>query len=256
MVLIDLHFQDTLNMDKTTIIKIADLAKIEIKDDELDHIADSLKKILNLVDEMNSVKTDNVVPMSHPLNLSQELRKDEVLEKNERDVFQKDNKYTENGYYKAPIEKDNSKKYRILCLNHVREFNKNWNYFEGMNDDQIYEFLKSDMTWHKPTQSFSSSDNFFKILWNNALKDELNKYKINDQLDHMNQFKFNNNDIKAFSILGVSVGIKWERVQEKFKKLVKKFHPDMNSGNKKYEDKLKVVTLAYTQLKNTYRTKN
>jgi|TARA_Y100000031_G_scaffold60635_1_gene68400 hypothetical protein len=166
------------------------------------------------------------------------------------------NNCLEEGSYKAPIEKDNSKKYRILCLNHVREFNKNWNYFEGMNDDQICEFLKSDMTWHKPTQSFSSSDNFFKILWNNALKDELNKYKINGQLDHMNQFKFNNNDIKAFSILGVSVGIKWERVQEKFKKLVKKFHPDMNSGNKKYEDKLKVITLAYTQLKNTYRTKN
>ncbi len=166
------------------------------------------------------------------------------------------NNCLEEGSYKAPIEKDNSKKYRILCLNHVREFNKNWNYFEGMNDDQICEFLKSDMTWHKPTQSFTSSDNFFKILWNNALKDELNKYKINGQLDHMNQFKFNNNDIKAFSILGVSVGIKWERVQEKFKKLVKKFHPDMNSGNKKYEDKLKVITLAYTQLKNTYRTKN
>ena len=102
MVLIGLHFQDTLNMDKTTIIKIADLAKIEIKDDELNDIADSLKKILNLVDEMNSVKTDDVVPMSHPLNLSQELRKDEVLEDNKRDVFQKDNKYTEDGYYKVP----------------------------------------------------------------------------------------------------------------------------------------------------------
>ncbi len=102
MVLIGLHFQDTLNMDKTTIIKIANLAKIEIKDDELNDIADSLKKILNLVDEMNSVKTDDVVPMSHPLNLSQELRKDEVLEDNKRDVFQKDNKYTEDGYYKVP----------------------------------------------------------------------------------------------------------------------------------------------------------
>ena len=31
------------------------------------------------------------------------------------------------------------------------------------------------MIWHKPTQSFSSSDNFFKILWNNALKDEMTK---------------------------------------------------------------------------------
>ena len=166
------------------------------------------------------------------------------------------NNCLEEGSYKAPIEKDNSKKYRMLCLNHVREFNKNWNYFEGMNDDQICEFLKSDITWHNPTQSFSSSDNFFKILWNNALKDGVNKYKINGQFDHMNQFKFNNNDIKAFSILGVSVGIKWEVVQEKFKKLVKKFHPDMNAGNKKYEDKLKIITLAYTQLKNAYRAKN
>ena len=109
------------------------------------------------------------------------------------------NNCLEEGSYKAPVEKDNSRKYRMLCLNHIKEFNKNWNYFEGMNDNQIYEFLKSDMIWHKPTQSFSSSDNFFKILWNNALKDDLNKYKINGQFDHMEQFKFNNNDIKAVS---------------------------------------------------------
>jgi DnaJ-class molecular chaperone with C-terminal Zn finger domain len=124
-----------------------------------------------------------------------------------------------------------------------------------MNDEQIINFLKSDVTWHKPTQSFSSSDNFFKILWNNALKDELDNSKLKSQLNHMNQFNFNHHDIKAFSVLGVSVGLKWKKIQEKFKKLVKKFHPDMNSGNKKYEEKLKVITLAYTQLKNTYRGK-
>jgi hypothetical protein len=166
------------------------------------------------------------------------------------------NNCLEEGYYKAPVEKDNSKKFRMLCLNHIKEFNKNWNYFEGMDDDQIYNFLKSDMIWHKPTQSFSSSDNFFKILWNNALKGEQNKFTSNEQLDHMNQFKFNHNDIKAFSILGVSIGIQWEKIREKFKKLVKKFHPDMNAGNKKYEDRLKIITLAYTQLKKTYRIKN
>ena len=164
------------------------------------------------------------------------------------------NNCKEVGEYKAPVEKDNSKKYRMLCLNHVKEFNKNWNYFEGMNDNQIYEFIKSDMTWHKPTQSFSSSDNFFKILWNNALKEDFNgKLKKNFFKD--TQFKFSQSDIKAFSILGISVGVKWEKIQEKFKKLVKKFHPDINAGNKKYEDKLKVITLAYTQLKNTYRIK-
>ena len=124
-----------------------------------------------------------------------------------------------------------------------------------MNDDQICEFIKSDMTWHKQTQSFSSSDNFFKILWNNALNDEVKKMNLKNQNGNMRQFKFDNNDIKAFGILGLSIGIGWTKVQQKFKKLVKKFHPDMNSGNKKFEDKLKVITLAYTQLKNTYRIK-
>ena len=159
------------------------------------------------------------------------------------------------GEYRAPTEKDNSKKYKLLCLIHIKEFNKNWNYFSDMTESEIFDFLKSDMTWHKPTQSFSSSDNFFKILWNNALKDDLKSVSFINKQNNLKKFKFNNNDIKAFRVLGISVGLKWNKVQEKFKKLVKKFHPDMNAGNKKYEDKLKVITLAYTQLKNTYRTK-
>ena len=159
------------------------------------------------------------------------------------------------GEYKAPIERDNSKKFRMLCLKHVKEFNKNWNYFSGMNDNQIMNFLKSDMTWHKPTQSFSSSDNFFKVLWNNTLKDEFDNKKIKSDFNYMRQFKFDSKDIKAFEILGLSVGMKWMKIHEKFKTLVKKFHPDMNLGNKKYEEKLKLITLAYTQLKTTYREK-
>jgi len=165
------------------------------------------------------------------------------------------NNCSEEGNHKAPKERDNSKNFRLLCLEHVKEFNKNWNYFSGMNDDQIMDFLKSDLTWHKPTQSFSSSDNFFKILWNNALKDEMDNNKFKNELNHMNKFKFNHNDIKAFEILNVAVGLSWEKIQKKFKTLVKKLHPDMNAGNKKFEDKLKVITLAYTQLKNTYREK-
>ena len=50
----------------------------------------------------------------------------------------------------------------------------------------------------------------------------------------MTQFKFNDNDIKAFTILGISIGLKWGKIRDKFKTLDKKFHPDMNLGNKKY----------------------
>ena len=165
------------------------------------------------------------------------------------------NNCNNSGEFRAPVEKDNSKKYRMLCLEHVKEFNKNWNYFAGMSDQQIIEFMKSDMIWHKPTQSFSSSDNFFKILWNNTLKDETQKIKNFENLDHMKKFRFRSQDFQAFTILDLPAGLEWKKIQEKFKKLVKKFHPDMNAGNKKFEEKLKIITLAYTQLKNTYRGK-
>ena len=45
------------------------------------------------------------------------------------------------GSYKAPVEKDNSRSYRYLCLEHIKIFNKNWNYFSDMNDEQIEYFI-------------------------------------------------------------------------------------------------------------------
>ena len=46
------------------------------------------------------------------------------------------------GEYKAPKERDNSRNFRYLCLEHIKIFNKNWNYFADMNDEQIGEMLR------------------------------------------------------------------------------------------------------------------
>ena len=46
-----------------------------------------------------------------------------------------------------------------------------------MSDQEIEFFIKSDLTWHKSTKTFGSSDNFFNILWNNVLDDKLNILK-------------------------------------------------------------------------------
>ena len=154
------------------------------------------------------------------------------------------------GSYKAPVERDNSKKTRMLCLEHIKIFNKRWNYFENMNDQQIEYFIKSDLTWHKSTKSFGSSENFFNLLWNNALEDKLNIFKSSD-FEKFKKTKLTNNDRDALDIMELKYEAKWEEIQKKFKTLVKKYHPDKNQGNKKFEDKLKKITLAYSQLKMT-----
>ena len=153
------------------------------------------------------------------------------------------------GSYKAPIEKDNSKKYRLLCLKHIKIFNKNWNYFENMDDQQIEYFIKSDLTWHKSTKKFGSSDNFFNILWNNALSDKFNLFKDSKSSGILKSSKLSEKDKDAFKILELDFDSSWVIVQKKFKTLVKKFHPDRNLGNKEFENKLKKITLAYSHLK-------
>ena len=155
----------------------------------------------------------------------------------------------ESGEFKAPLEKDNSKKYRWLCEEHIKLFNKNWNYFDGMRQNEIEDFLKSDLTWHRPTQKFGSSDNFFNILWNNALNDKFVFFKQEKITNGLGDRKLNEKDKDAFIIMGLELNASWPIIQKKFKTLVKKFHPDRNAGNKKFEDQLKKITLAYSHLK-------
>ena len=155
----------------------------------------------------------------------------------------------ESGEFKAPLEKDNSRKYRWLCEEHIKLFNKNWNYFDGMCQNEIEDFLKSDLTWHRPTQKFGSSDNFFNILWNNALNDKFVFFKQEKITNGLGDRKLNEKDKDAFIIMGLELNASWPIIQKKFKTLVKKFHPDRNAGNKKFDDKLKKITLAYSHLK-------
>ena len=157
-------------------------------------------------------------------------------------------KCSKTAMYKAPAEKDNSRKFRLFCLEHIKIFNKNWNYFSDMNENEIEYFIKSDLTWHKPTKSFGSSENFFNILWGNALEDKFNIFKNSNHKD-FKKTNLSEKDRYALEILGLKYQTKWSDIQKKFKTLVKKYHPDKNHGSKKYEDILKKVTLAYSQLK-------
>ena len=155
----------------------------------------------------------------------------------------------QSGAFKAPLEKDNSKNYRWLCEEHIKLFNKSWNYFEGMNQNEIENFIKSDITWHRPTQKFGSSDNFFNILWNNALNDKFNFFKQENNINNLNGTKLYEKDKDALRIMELELNASWPIIQKRFKTLVKKFHPDKNAGNKQFEDKLKKITLAYSHLK-------
>ena len=51
--------------------------------------------------------------------------------------------------YRAPLSPDNLKEYQWFCLKHIKEYNKNWNYFENMSADEIEEFIENDIIGHR-----------------------------------------------------------------------------------------------------------
>ncbi len=91
-----------MSLDKQDVEKIAHLARLAINEDDVPAYAQNLSNILDLVEQMNSVDTDNVEPMAHPTDAVQRLREDEVRETNQRDRFQKIAPQVENGLYLVP----------------------------------------------------------------------------------------------------------------------------------------------------------
>lgn len=91
-----------MSLDKKGVEKIAHLARITIAEDDIPGYAASLSSILELVEQMDAVDTENVTPMAHPHAAYQRLREDVVTEENQREHFQKITSHVENGLYLVP----------------------------------------------------------------------------------------------------------------------------------------------------------
>ncbi|MEO2174447.1 MAG: Asp-tRNA(Asn)/Glu-tRNA(Gln) amidotransferase subunit GatC [bacterium] len=100
----DQNQYEALNMiiDEEVVLSIAELAQLEILPEHMQEYVDSLSNILDLVEEMQSVDTDGVEPMSNPLDGVQRLRADKVSEVNQRDQLQEFAPETLHGLYLVP----------------------------------------------------------------------------------------------------------------------------------------------------------
>ena len=89
-------------IDASEVQKVAHLARLSIDDSQVEATAGTINKILDLVDQMQSVNTDNVEPMAHPLDATQRLREDVVTEPNNREKLQSCAPAVEDGLFLVP----------------------------------------------------------------------------------------------------------------------------------------------------------
>src|SRR5471030_734972 len=55
------------------------------------------------------------------------------------------------GAFRAPKSPSLLHEYYWFCLNHIKEYNKSWDYYKGMSPDEIETSRISDITWNRPS---------------------------------------------------------------------------------------------------------
>lgn len=91
-----------MTLDRKTVYRIARLARIHIDESNVERHASELSSILDFVEQMNTVDTDNVRPLSHPQDRVLRMRDDKVTEPNQREKLQAVAPQTEDGLYLVP----------------------------------------------------------------------------------------------------------------------------------------------------------
>jgi aspartyl-tRNA(Asn)/glutamyl-tRNA(Gln) amidotransferase subunit C len=92
----------SMALTKSDVAYIAHLARLEVSDSEVDDYVEKLSSIIALVAQLGELDTTAVVPMAHPLDMTQRLRPDEVTEVNERDRLQRNAQNVSHGFYRVP----------------------------------------------------------------------------------------------------------------------------------------------------------
>ena len=176
----------------------------------------------------------------------------------------------ERGPHRAPKGRGLEKEYWHFCLNHVREYNASYNFFQGMNADAVARYQKDALTGHRPTWKMGANGTKGKGKTAEAdLDGALDPFSMFSELNGRGRWrpgpgaqadapkpearKIFNAERKALQVMGLGADATLETVKAKYKALVKQHHPDANGGDRSTEDRLIEVIKAYNYLKTVVR---
>jgi DnaJ-domain-containing protein 1 len=151
----------------------------------------------------------------------------------------------EAGIYKAPKSKSQLHEYQWLCLDHIREYNQQWDFFDGFDREQIESFIKDATYGHRPTWSRETHMSHKQFQ---QLQDALYEFLEMGIKAPKPAPALPPKLRKALAILDMEYPCTTPQLKKQYRAMVKKHHPDVNKGNKESEEKFKQITIAYTTL--------
>ncbi len=160
----------------------------------------------------------------------------------------------EPGQYRAPKSPKVLDDYYWFCKEHIREYNLNWNYFQGQSEEEFQRFLDNATVWERPTKPFNSKS-----------KEEMGwaRHGITDPHEMLGANATQNpgrmtigrklppTERRALDILDAKETMAKTEIRAQYKALIKVLHPDMNGGDRSQEEMLQEVVWAWDQIKDS-----
>lgn len=164
---------------------------------------------------------------------------------------------------RAPKSPERLHEHYRFCQAHAAEYNKAWNFFEGMNEHAAEAFRRSAAYGHRPTWSFRGGGGrraqaeAASVDWSSAFFDPFTLFGDTPPPGATRTRSSPGDDgprpgrlqERALDTLGLEFGAEKSEVRKRYAELLRRYHPDSNGGDRSLEDRLQKVVAAYQILK-------
>lgn len=180
------------------------------------------------------------------------------------------------GKYRAPASPERLDEYRWFCLDHVRDYNRSWNFFEGLDADELEARFAAGTVWERPTWKLGtgpSATATLNFMQNHADGEAWKRFGMADPLDVLGaaatinparpegearpRRRLTREEQKAMDTLGLPHQVETRgEVRRRYRELVKELHPDMNGGQNPEPSRLDRVLKAWKILRKSRNFKD
>ena len=160
------------------------------------------------------------------------------------------------GEFRAPGSRrpsfDGPGEWRWLCLDHVRSFNADYNYFDGMSPDEIADAQSPYGGWERETRAFAAHGDPGP-RWADFV-DPLDAIGARFRRDRAEGPRRDGRELSAqdrshLRTLELGTDVDRRALRRRYADLLRRYHPDHNGGDRSHEKALQAVIEAYTALK-------
>ena len=152
------------------------------------------------------------------------------------------------GTHPAPKNRSELRSHIWFCLDHIRMFNSQWNYYDGLEGDDLEREIRRATTWERPSWKFGTGPSA-KLASSEPFDDKFSFFDEADAPAHAAAQNLTTEQKKAFALFELTPDSDEAAIKKRYKELAKKLHPDHNRSDPKAEDRLKEINLAYAVLR-------